>query len=88
MGLGKTLSILALILATREEKATPGYSGATLISTLTFHSCPPITYLENKSLRFLFYPTGRRSWKNMSRRTLELRPMFTMETAKTSPPLS
>jgi len=31
MGLGKTLTILSLILATREEEASAGYSGATLI---------------------------------------------------------
>ena len=36
MGLGKTLTVLALVIASRKEPA-PGYCGATLIGTFSFH---------------------------------------------------
>jgi SWI/SNF-related matrix-associated actin-dependent regulator of chromatin subfamily A3 len=68
MGLGKTLSILALILATREEKATAGYSGATLISTFEFSllsagnllgtQVAPLSVLSNWSTQLEEHITG------------------------------
>jgi hypothetical protein len=43
MGLGKTLTMLSLILATRDEEASAGYSGATLIGMNGF-SCGFVLY--------------------------------------------
>jgi len=43
MGLGKTLTMLSLVLATRDEEASTGYSGATLIG---MNSSSPIFTMD------------------------------------------